>query len=296
MRLAAVDVGTNSILLTIAEPDGRGGWKVLDDRCRVERLGQGVGRTGVLADAAMARALDALGEYAGVIHAAHVDRVGVVGTQALREAQNGAAFVARAQAVLGVPLEIIAGRREAELSFAAVVDAFPELATGPLAVIDVGGGSTELIVGDGGTITSLTSLPIGAVRLAERHGADAAALLADIRATLAAFRLPAGAPLVAVAGTATTLAAVAEGLVTYDAARVQGLRLPRATVDAITERFLATPIAERMAIVGLDPRRADVIHAGAAILSCAMAQAQASELVISDRGLRFGLLAELARA
>jgi exopolyphosphatase/guanosine-5'-triphosphate,3'-diphosphate pyrophosphatase len=302
VRAAVIDVGTNSILLTIADVDGASGdLRVVDDRCRIERLGRGVDRSGVLDEAAIARALDAMREYAGAIRAAGATRIAAVGTQALREAKNGAAFLGPARELLGVDIEVIGGRREAELAFGAVLKSFPEYRRGPLVVMDVGGGSTELIVGQDGAIVSLVSVPIGSVRMTERFvhsdppsAAEAVALVEGIDAALAPHPLPSRVPLVGTAGTATTIAAVAVGLEPYDPDRVQGMRVPRADVDAQLRRYLDMPTAERGKIRGLDPKRADVIHAGCAIVSRVMARMDADTLVVSDRGIRFGLLAEVA--
>lgn len=300
MRLAAIDVGTNSILLTIADLVGRE-FRVIDDRCRVERLGRGVDRTGRLDDAAIARGLEAITEYAGAIRAAGECRVAAVGTQALREAANGAAFLGPAAALLGQPIEVIGGRREAELAFAAVLHGFPEFRRGPVLVVDVGGGSTELVVGQDGQVISAVSVPIGSVRLAERHLAsdpptreEAESLVAAIDRALADVELPVGAPVVGTAGTATTIAAIALGVFPYDADRVQGARVPRAELERQLARTLEFPTRERAArLRGLDPRRADVIPAGLAILDRVLARAGADTLVVSDRGIRFGLLVEL---
>jgi exopolyphosphatase/guanosine-5'-triphosphate,3'-diphosphate pyrophosphatase len=301
VRVAAIDVGTNSILLTIADVGADGAITVVDDRCRIERLGRGVDKTGALDEAAIARGLEAMKEYAGAIRAAGATRVAAVGTQALREARNGGAFLEPARELLGVGVEVIGGRREAELAFGAVLKSFPEYRTGPLVVMDVGGGSTELIVGADGAIVSLVSVPIGSVRMAERHvhhdpptEEDAVALVAGIDAALAPHALPSGVPLVGTAGTATTIAAVAVGLEPYDPDRVQGMRVARADVDAQLRRYLAVDTAARGKIRGLDPKRADVIHAGCAIVARVMARMEAETLVVSDRGIRFGLLAELA--
>jgi exopolyphosphatase/guanosine-5'-triphosphate,3'-diphosphate pyrophosphatase len=167
----------------------------------------------------------------------------------------------------------------------------------------VGGGSTELIVGQDGAIVSLVSVPIGSVRMTERfvHSdpptpGEAAALVEGIDAALAPHPLPARVPLVGTAGTATTIAAVAVGLEPYDPDRVQGMRVARAEVDAQLRRYLGMTTAGRGAIRGLDPKRADVIHAGCAIVSRVMARMDAETLVVSDRGIRFGLLAEVASA
>jgi exopolyphosphatase/guanosine-5'-triphosphate,3'-diphosphate pyrophosphatase len=298
VRVATIDVGTNTILLLIADVDGER-ISVVDDRARVERLGRGVDKTGALDPDAIARGLDAIREYAEAIRAAGVARVVAVGTQALREAKNGADFLEPARALLGgVPVEVIGGGREAELAFAAVMMSFPELRRGEVVVVDVGGGSTEYIAGRDGAIVSATSVPIGSVRLAERHlasdppaAAEARALVAAIDEELAALALPARVPVVGTAGTATTLAAVALGLERYDAARVQGLRLSRGEIDRQLARYLELPADERAARMrGLDPKRADVIPAGAAILARTLVKLDAAELIVSDRGIRWGLL------
>jgi exopolyphosphatase / guanosine-5'-triphosphate,3'-diphosphate pyrophosphatase len=298
VRVAAIDIGTNTILLLVVDlPAGH----VIEDRCRIERLGRGVDASGALDEAAVARSLDALREYATALRAAGAERVGAVGTQALREAKNGAAFLRPAQEILGHAIEVVGGEREAHLAFRAVRRSFPDLPD--VVVCDVGGGSTELIVARGGSIESVASVKIGSVRLAERYlGADppdateAAAMIAAIDDVLAPLPLPAGLPLVATAGTATTLAAVSLGLAVYDAERVQGLRLPRSEVEKQVLRYLELPLAERRHIPGLDPRRADVIPAGAAIIVRVMERIGADQVMVSDRGIRWGLAYELAEA
>jgi exopolyphosphatase/guanosine-5'-triphosphate,3'-diphosphate pyrophosphatase len=302
VRVATLDVGTNSILLLVLEA-GPGGERVLADRCRIERLGQGVDRTGALDPAAIARALDALGDYAGVIREHGVDRVAAVGTQALREARNGADFLGPAARLLGVEVEVIGGLREAELAFAAVRAAFPEHRRGEVVVCDVGGGSTELIVARDGAIASLVSVPIGSVRMAERHlhadpptAAEAAAMRADVLRALAGQALPRGAPVVGLAGTVTTLAAVALGLAVYDPDRVQGMRLPRAEVERQLALYLSLPLSARREIVGMEAKRADVIAGGAAVVAAVLERVGAQEVQVSDRGIRWGLAAELVVA
>jgi exopolyphosphatase/guanosine-5'-triphosphate,3'-diphosphate pyrophosphatase len=299
--LATVDVGTNSVLLLVAETTAEGGLHVLDDRCRIEGLGRGVDKSGELDEAAIARGLDAIREYAHVVQGAQVDRLAAVGTQALREAKNGARFLEPAAALLGTPIEVIEGRREAELAFRAVVRSFPDLAGGDVLVCDIGGGSTELIHGRAGKVDSLVSLPIGSVRLTERFlrsdppaAEEVRALYAALDDVLANPPLPRGVPLVGTAGTITTLAAVALGLEPYVADRVQGMRLARGEIERQMGRYLAVPLGDRKRIPGLEPKRADTIIAGAAIIDRVMAKAGVEEVVVSDRGIRWGLAYELA--
>jgi len=194
------------------------------------------------------------------------------------------------------------GEGEAALSFGAVARSVPALAAGELCVLDVGGGSTELISAAGGAVRWLRSVPVGAVRLTERclHGdppapAEAQALAAAAEAALAPLDLlAAGRPaLVGTAGTVTTLAAVALGLPSYDAARVHGLRLARAEVARQLALYLALPLAGRRRIPGLPSARADVIAAGATIVCQVMDRLRTAELTVCDRGIRWGLAYEL---
>ncbi len=298
MRVAAIDIGTNTVLLLVVD-----GGRVVVDRCRIERLGRGVDESGGMDPRNVEGALDALREYAGVIAGAGVERVKVVGTQALREARNGAEFLRPAREILGVEVEVIGGEREAELAWLAVVRSFPELAGGELVVCDVGGGSTEIIVGRAGRIVSRVSLPIGSVRMSERYlrgdpptAGEARALVIGIDEALAGIDVPRGATLVGTAGTLTTLAAVAIGLDPYDADRVQGMRLARGEVERQLARYLELTTAQRMQIKGLEPKRADVIAAGAAIVDRIMARTGVDEVVVSDRGIRWGLAYEMLEA
>jgi exopolyphosphatase / guanosine-5'-triphosphate,3'-diphosphate pyrophosphatase len=300
MRVAAIDIGTNTLLLLVAERRGEA-LVAVEDHCRFGRLGQGLDRSGVLDPAAIARSLEICRELRGRVDAAGVEHLAVVGTQALREAKNAGDFIAPAEAILGAPIETISGEREAALVYRSVARGFPELAAGDLVVADVGGGSTEIICGRGGQVAWQTSLPIGAVRLSERHllgdpptAAEAAALMAAIDGALAELPLPTGGVLVGTAGTATTLATVAQRLHVYAADKVQGYRLVAGEVDRLVARFLELPVAEKRRLPGLEPQRADVIAGGAAILSRLVARMQARELVVSDRGVRWGLADELA--
>ncbi|RMH39004.1 MAG: Ppx/GppA family phosphatase [Deltaproteobacteria bacterium] len=298
-RVAAVDVGTNTILLLVAERRGDQLARVFES-CRFVRLGEGLDATGRLADAAVARALDALAACRAEIDAHGADRVAAIGTQALREAANASALLVPAADRLGAPIEVISGEREAELAFAAACRALPGLAGGPLVVADVGGGSTEIIAGDAGGVRARHSVPIGSVRLAERHlrsdppaPDEVRALIADIDAAFAPIDVPRGAPIVGVAGTATTLAAVELALRTYEPDRVQGQRLGLPTIERQLARYLEVTVAVRRTLPGLEPQRADVIPAGAAIFARLLRRAGADELIVNDRGIRWGLAWEL---
>jgi exopolyphosphatase / guanosine-5'-triphosphate,3'-diphosphate pyrophosphatase len=305
--LATIDVGTNTTLLLVARADGAGNVTVLDERAEITRLGRGIGQTGPNAGAlgaeGIARTLDVLRGYAKLARE-HGARIAAIGTEALRRAPNGADFLGPAAEILGVPVEVIAGAREAALTFRAAAASFPDDArAGALAVVDIGGGSTEIILSDRGAVTWSASLPLGSVRLTEAHvrhdpaaDAEVDAIVRQVDGALAAVPFPTHAAtpptVIGIAGTVTSLAAMALQLPTYDPARVHGYRLALPALDGEIARLRASSQAERERIVGLDPRRADVILAGALILRRIAAAAGADVVRVSDRGIRWGLLYE----
>jgi len=300
-RFAAVDIGSNTLLLLVVEEAG-GRLLARRDLCRFGRLGQGLDKSGRLAPEAIERSLAIAREYRAVLdEEAPIEGLVALATQAVREAANGREFVGPAEEILGVPIQVVSGEREAELVFRSVVEAFPELAAGEVVVVDVGGASTEFIVGRAGLVQSKTSVPIGAVRLSERHlksdpasADEARALIADIDRELAALALPRGAALIATAGTATTLASVAQNLRVYQADKVQGYRIVRAEVERQLARYLELTVAEKRHMPGLEPQRADVIAGGAAIYARVASVMNAPEIITSDRGIRWGAVHELA--
>lgn len=299
-RFAVIDIGTNTLLLLVAERVD-GALRSVVDLCRFGRLGQGLDATGRLADEAIARSLEICREYRAEMDRAGVDQIAVVGTQALREARNAAELVGPAEAILGATIEVIAGAREAELAYRSVAVGLPEVAGAPFVVVDVGGGSTELVASDGARVTAAISVPIGAVRLSERHlhhdpptADEAAAMLSDIDAQLARAEIPPGVTVVGTAGSATTIATIHLELDGYDPAKIHGVRIPAAEVGAMLPRLLALTTAQRKDVRGMEPKRADVIPAGVAIFARVLARAGAAELVVSDRGIRWGVAYELA--
>lgn len=295
MATGVIDVGTNTLLLLIVDE----AMQPIVDLCRFGRLGKGLDAFGRLAADAIAASLEICREYRRVLDAHGVARPIVIATQAAREAGNAADFIGPAEQILNAPIGVITGEREAELAALAVARTFPELAAARYLVVDVGGGSTEVITVDRGRVTAQVSMPIGAVRLTERHlGGDPpsapeiAALTADIDRHLAALTLPRGVPVIGTAGTATTLGAIKLGLDRYDPEAVTGLRLSRDTVMVMLGRLLATPVADRKKIPGLEPERADVIAAGAAIFARILQTIDATVLITCDRGIRWGLAYE----
>jgi exopolyphosphatase/guanosine-5'-triphosphate,3'-diphosphate pyrophosphatase len=300
-RTAVIDIGTNTLLLLVVERDGEE-LRPVRDLCRFGRLGQGLDASGRLHDDAIARSIEICREYAAVMSELGVAHRFVIGTQALREATNAAAFVGPAEQLLGATIEIIEGAREADLAFRAVAATFPELRGQPYVVVDVGGGSTEIIATrDGASVDSATSVKIGAVRLRERHlkgdpptADEVRAMVADIDTALAPLTLPKGVIVIGTAGTATTLASVQLGLHAYDPDRVTGLRLEASVVDAALVRLLSMTIERRRALPGMVVERADVLPAGVAIFSRVIAKTAAPAMIVCDRGIRWGVAHERA--
>lgn len=299
--LAAIDIGTNSVLLTVAE-EHDGELVPLLERATITRLGAGVDRTRTLAEDACRRTLECLADYRRAIDALDVARLDVVGTSALRDAGGGADFVARAAEVLGAVPRVLTGTEEAALTFDGAHVGL-EL-SGPLIVFDVGGGSTEIVTGSKGDgVLAARSLDVGSVRLFERHvtsdpASDAELAAIDAEMARALESAPRGAPgsvVVGVAGTVTTLAALERGLTHYSSEAVHGSRLTAASVARLAADLARRTVAERRALPGLEPGRADVIVAGARIVLAVLRWAEAAEVVVSDRGVRWGVLARAAR-
>ncbi|MEP7049427.1 MAG: Ppx/GppA phosphatase family protein [Pseudomonadota bacterium] len=305
MRIATIDIGTNSVLLLIAEVDaGSGTLTAVLERATITRLGQGVDHNRRLLPEAAERTLACLTEYADTLREQGVTRLDAVGTSAMRDAVGGQDFVARAARILGVAPRVIDGHEEARLTFAGALSGLS--IAGPVVVFDIGGGSTEIVVGEvgpaGRAISAAVSLDIGSVRLFERHvrsDPPAAAELSEVDADIAqalrgAPELAAGATLIGVAGTVTQLAALELGLLRYDAARVHGSELARGSVDRWAAKLATSTLAERRLYPGMEPSRADVLVVGSAIARAVLHWSGARKLVVSDRGVRWGLCQELA--
>ncbi|MEJ8635475.1 Ppx/GppA phosphatase family protein [Streptomyces sp. MS2.AVA.5] len=297
-RVAAVDCGTNSIRLLVADADPATGELVdLDRRMTIVRLGQGVDRTGRLAPEALERTFAACREYADVIKEHGAQRVRFVATSASRDAENREDFVRGVLDILGVEPEVITGDQEAEFSF---TGATKELAGDEeRLVVDIGGGSTEFVVGRH-TVEAARSVDIGCVRLTERHvrsdppaAAEVAAIRADIEAALdlAELTVPlSGAgTLVGLAGSVTTVAGIALGLDAYDSTAIHHARISYEKVAEVTRRLLESTHDERAAIPVMHPGRVDVIAAGALVLLAVMERIGAREVVVSEHDILDGI-------
>ena len=306
MRLAAIDIGTNSTKMTVADAAADGTLSVVAEDSDVTRLGEGVDATGRLGDAPMARTLDAVARFSEAARAQGVETVLGAGTSALRDAANGPDFIQSVKDRAGVDIQIITGDREAQYAYAAVrSDASLNIPTASsLLVFDIGGGSTELILGDATGVERFQSLDIGAVRLTERFlhsdpptAYELQAATDYARAAFETFLRPDAPPFVAgIGGTALNVAAVTQGQAPPDTDALHGKSLPHAAVAAALSQFAALPLSERRTLPGLEPKRADVIVAGALILDQLLTYFAAEQFLLSVRGLRYGLLADYAKA
>jgi exopolyphosphatase / guanosine-5'-triphosphate,3'-diphosphate pyrophosphatase len=322
-RVAAVDCGTNSLRLLVADVDlDRAEIKDLARRMEIVRLGQGVDKTGRLAPEALARTIGVLRDYAGIITGSGAQAVRMVATSATRDAANAAEFVHQVSQVLGVTPDVLTGAEEAMLSF---TGATAELAAdhdqGPFLVADIGGGSTEFVLGEavpvatgsvpGGAGAAASgvraiSVNVGCVRMTERHlhgdpptGQQVAAATADIDAALGAVTeavpVARARALVGLAGSVTTVAAIAMDLPAYDAARIHHARVSAADVHAVTGALLAQDRSTRAKIGVMHPGRVDVIGGGALILDRIMERFGFAEVLVSEHDILDGMAWSLAR-
>jgi exopolyphosphatase/guanosine-5'-triphosphate,3'-diphosphate pyrophosphatase len=303
MRVAAIDCGTNSIRLLIADIDGNNFREVVRDM-EIVRLGQGVDETGQFHPDAIARTLAAVDKFAAEIAKRGVEKIRFCATSATRDATNRHLFVDGVRERLGIELEVISGDEEAALSFAgAIKDLDPS--NGPFLVVDIGGGSTEFVIGTS-TVEAARSVNIGCVRMTERHFAsDPAtpeqieAARSDIQAAIAqaaaVVPITKAKTLVAVAGTATTVAAAALDLPEYDRYAIHLSRISaQQTHDAAT-MFATSTREQRLALGYMHPGRVDVIAAGSLVLSEIMKATGASEFVASESDILDGMAFSLAR-
>ena len=297
-RFAVLDCGTNSIKFHVAERTDDG-WSTLVDRAELTRLGEGIEATGAISPAALERTVTAVEGMVEEARSLDVLAIAAVGTAGLRMASNRDAVLATIAERTGVAVDVIPGDEESRLAFQAVRSGL-DTPHGMLAVLDTGGGSTQLTFGHDGSVDERFSVNVGAVRYTERFGLHDAVtpdVLADACAAIAGDLervegRPAVDSLVGMGGAITNLTAVNLALDPYDPDRVQGAVLERAEIDRQIEQYRSTGTEERRAIVGLQPKRAEVILAGACIVRTVMDKLGAASLVVSDRGLRHGVLEE----
>jgi len=300
VRLAAIDIGTNTIKLLVAAFDGRQ-CVALHEDSQTTRLGERVAQTKRLAPEAIERTVAGVSAFAGRARAMGATEVLTVATSGAREGVNADAFVARVREAVGIEVGIITGEREAELIFAGV-STDPRWSGRRLLVMDVGGGSAELITGQHGHIEHRVSFPGGAVRLTERFlrgdpvgDGELAALMNHQRGLIQpvlAQLAPGERLMIGTGGTITTAAAIDQALTQFSVEKVDHYPLSGHRLSQMLERLRRMPLAERRRVPGLPPKRADIIVAGIAMFVTAMRLADIEDITVSTRGLRFGLLAE----
>jgi exopolyphosphatase/guanosine-5'-triphosphate,3'-diphosphate pyrophosphatase len=293
-RVAVVDVGTNSTRLLVADV-AAGRVSPLERRSTVTRLGRGVDLSGHLASEAIEDVCEAIGGYVGILEELGAEAVDVIATSAVRDADNGSAFVAELRERFALSPRVLDGEEEARLTYLGATS--ESLPSEPTLVVDIGGGSTELVVGSGSEISFHDSLQAGVVRHSERYiagdppaASELEELASDIRGLIessvgAGVEARAG---IAVAGTPTSLAAVEMGLEPYDPSRVHGHALALPSIQRMLSQLASVPLAERVEIPGLHPDRAPTIVAGVVILVEVMRAFGLEEITVSEHDILYG--------
>jgi len=295
-RFATIDVGSNSVLLLVAERE-EGGFRYLVDEAVVTRLGEGLYRNRRIKPEAMGRTIKILERFKGIMESYGVKGVAAVGTMALREADNAEEFLQMAKEKLGLTLEVIPAEEEARLSYLGAISGLP-LCGKRVLVVDIGGGSTEFVLGEGSRILKRLSLKVGALVLTELFlksdpvkREEFSTLSGHLKKAFYRAGLPAGGgDLVGLGGNITTMAAVKLSLAEFDPSRVHGTLLDLSEVERQIDLYFSRTIEERKRIPGLDPMRADTILAGAVILHTVMERLRRDSITVSTHGLRHGLL------
>jgi exopolyphosphatase/guanosine-5'-triphosphate,3'-diphosphate pyrophosphatase len=298
-RYAVIDVGTNSVKFHVGERRADGSWTTVADRADITRLGEGVDATGRLGEQPMQRTVDAIAAMVDEAKRGGAAEIAAVGTAGLRIAANSADVLDAVRGRTGVEIEVISGEEEGRLAYLAATAGLG-VSTGSLVVFDTGGGSSQFTFGRGREVDERFSVNVGAARFTERFGLDGAVdeeVVASAREAISAdlARLdgrPRPDTLIGMGGANTNLAAVKLGLATYDPDKVQGTELDGAEIDRQIELYRTRTAEQRRAISGLQPARAEVILAGACIVRTILAKLDRDALVVSDRGLRHGLLVD----
>jgi len=307
-RIAAVDIGTNTVRLLVVEVGkNKRDWSILHQAMEITRLGQGSKYTdygssrGKLSNEAAARTLEVISEYAAKAKELQSEKIRLVATSAVREASNGSEFAQMVFAKTSIPLDVVSGEEEARLSLAGVTLAVEDVEV--ILVLDIGGGSTELIFSRDGNIVKAKSIPVGAVSVTEsffHNDPPNTSEISNICTFLEKnmfgyeeFKGTISSPLVGTAGTITTLAAISLEMKKYDPEKINGFVLNLEEVKNILKRFMNCSLNERQKITGLEPKRADVIIGGTKILISVMERFGYERLVVSDFGLREGIIVDL---
>jgi exopolyphosphatase / guanosine-5'-triphosphate,3'-diphosphate pyrophosphatase len=302
-RLASIDLGTNTVRLLVVEAGPTGPWQVLEEDQTVTRLGEGLAGRGRLGEVPMARTRAVVATYLARARRAGVAEARIIATSAVREAANGDQFCAALQEATGAVVRVVSGADEARLTVLGIARGRGSL-DDPFLAFDIGGGSTEFVLASAGAVIASVSLRLGVVALAERYPFPGPVdwpryqeMEDGVRRRLEeelppAIRQSGHSELVGTAGTVTTLAALDLGLTHYDGARVHGHRLSRATIERLRDRLGGLSLAARAALPCLEPGRADLIVPGVAIALAALDATGAVAVVVSDWGLREGIMVE----
>jgi exopolyphosphatase/guanosine-5'-triphosphate,3'-diphosphate pyrophosphatase len=298
MKFAALDVGSNTVLMLIVECGANQKPRVLADTARITRLGRGVDANGRLDPDSAAWTLDTIAEFADRANRLGVGTIVGAATAALRDAADGLAFIAKVKERTGIILEIISGQTEAELSYLSTRKGLGISPAEKLLIVDIGGGSTELIRAEPDETLQVVSLQIGSVRLTERiihHDPPLSNEAKELGDTVDKALAELGwkyrpAEMVGIAGTVTTLCAIAQKLEQYSPEAVHGYRLELTEILRLIELLGALPLEERKQLPGMEPGRADVLFAGALILQRVMSYFGSMGVIVSDQGVRWGLM------
>ena len=296
-KLAVIDIGTNSIKFCVAQKAADGTLDIRKDANDIARLGEGLRETGRISQEALERNAQSVAQFAQQAEEMGAETVFAVGTMALRTAKNAQDFIDRVNELCGLTVKVLPGDEEARLAYLAVLSALP-IQDGELVIFDTGGGSTEFIFGQGKELDKRFSVNLGAIRITEEYFSDdpvkagsVEAALKDIKKVFDDAQVQ-GQPtqLVGMGGTVTSMGAVKHKMTSYDPDVIQGSTLALQDVDKQIADYSERTLEERRLIPGLQPKRADVILAGACILKDILTRFGAEDLIISDRGLRHGLL------
>jgi len=294
---AVIDIGTNSVKFNIGERADDGTWRTIVDRADITRLGEGLEKTGEISSDAMERTVAAIAAMVDEAHKNNVAAIAAVGTMGMRTARNSQQFINAVEQRCGVKIEVITGDEEGRLAYIAVKSGLG-LGEGSLAIFDTGGGSSQFTFGHASTVQERFSVNVGAVRYTEKYRLADMVTAEQLNAVLAALAAdlakldnrPVPDALVGMGGAITNMAAVKHGIAKYDPAIIQGSVIERAEVERQIQMYSSKSLEQRRAIVGLQPKRADVILAGACIVKTVMDKLRKDSLSVSDRGLRHGLL------
>jgi exopolyphosphatase / guanosine-5'-triphosphate,3'-diphosphate pyrophosphatase len=308
-RYAGIDIGSNTILMTIVETDESGKITIIEDKHEIARLGEKVDQTGILLTQAIERAASILVDYRQICDFYEVKNIRAAATSAMRDASNGLEAASLFSEILGTAVEIIEGNDEASISFLGSIDYSGFNAITPtsvknerILVIDIGGGSTELIVGSGIKFESSVSINIGSVRITEKYFSSHPPSQIEIEKAKdyirnsyfdSGFKTGAINKCIAVAGTATTLAAISNNLREFLPFSINGLQLSKEKIKDIFNLLISIPVSEITGKYGVHPKRADVITAGALILGTLADLLDLDNLNVSIQGLRFGLIFDM---